>query len=159
MNEEDYWAGFINATACFTFLIFNNSIYPHFSITLSGNNLEILFRLKKFLGFGNICLTSNGAGIYYTDKLDNALRIIKMVEGKLIGSKSEDLSQWRKGCYYLLKHRELFRRGKNKLNNEVREFILSLRPNRLGKKMKNNERLIEDFKYFTKTICVPYSLK
>jgi len=149
LMNKDFLAGFICGEGCFTFL----KNYPVFSLTLGVDDMELLFNIKKFVGFGNIGLQKLKGDYksccFRVSGVSKCLRLAKILEGNMQGVKSEQFLKWNEGILFL-KSKKVF--GKKDF-----VYINSLKP-AANKRAVNNKEVERIFSFFSESICCPYNL-
>ena len=92
-----------------SFVIFKNKVY--FDVTQSLNDVQVLYYIKKELGFGKVLIRSEkqrNVGVFYVTSEENFLRLINIFNGNLS-------TNYKK---------EQFKNGLNVFNNQYKKNIL-----------------------------------
>lgn len=90
----EWFIGFVEGEG--TFVIFKNKVF--FGITLDIEDIQILYRIKKELGFGKILIreqSNRRKGIFYVTSEENFLKLIRIFNGNLCYDyKKEQFKIW-----------------------------------------------------------------
>ena len=92
-----------------SFVISKNKVY--FDITQSLNDIQVLYYIKKELGFGKVLIRSEkqrNVGVFYVTSEENFLRLINIFNGNI-------------STYY---KKEQFKNWLNVFNNQYKKNIL-----------------------------------
>jgi hypothetical protein len=90
----DWFIGFTEGDG--SFIISNNKIY--FDITQTLSDIQVLYYIKKELGFGQILIRkepNRNVGVFYVTGKENFLRLVSIFNGNLVTNyKKEQFKKW-----------------------------------------------------------------
>lgn len=105
----EWFIGFTEGNG--SFVVLNNKVY--FDISLNIDNIQVLYYIKKELGFGKVLIKKEDSipvkGIFYVTSKDNFYRLITLFNGNLCTiNKKEQFKTWLKILNYQYSNNILF---------------------------------------------------